>query len=264
MVQVVRKAYLSSEKVNMHELRALAASWTYNSHVTLEDVLSVAFWWSSGFSRDCYLRDLALIVWAMTLLRPVVAAQHVCGRWSFFPPFWHYLASVALMKDYLVYSRYLSCIMHRIIVIWDHLPVHPSWCWQGSEPNWGCDVAQGHCTVREEQWTGKNVEIQDLTLWFRLASTTNVDVVFIDPMQKYTCYKPGNFGLCCSNSSPQLAKNLWRWLKFMVSNNYPENLLLDRLQTWNLQKWFTFGVHWPNFSYLLPKIDWKLWFLTII
>ena len=32
----------------------------------------------------------------------------------------------------------------------------------------------------------------------------------------------------------------------------------------NLQHWFTFGMHWPNVDYVLPKINWKWWFLTII
>ena len=53
---------------------------------TLEDVLSAAFWRSSGLFLRSYLRDLASIAGAMSTLGPVVVAQHICGHWSIIPP----------------------------------------------------------------------------------------------------------------------------------------------------------------------------------
>ena len=66
IVEVVKTAYQSSnqdipERITAHELRALASSWAYNCHIALEDVLSVAFWRSSGLFQRNYLRDLTPI-----------------------------------------------------------------------------------------------------------------------------------------------------------------------------------------------------------
>ena len=63
LVEVVKTAYLASEKVIGHELRTLALSWAYSCHIVLEDVLLAAFWHSSGVLRKDYLRHLSLVWW---------------------------------------------------------------------------------------------------------------------------------------------------------------------------------------------------------
>ena len=63
-----------------HELRALASSWAYTYHIALEDVLSAAFWRSSGVFQRNYLQALAPMAGAMSMLGPVFAAQHICGH----------------------------------------------------------------------------------------------------------------------------------------------------------------------------------------
>ena len=84
IVEVVKHAYVENdlnlpEQVNAHELRALAASWAYNAHVALEDVLAACSWSSPGVFQNNYLRDMSLVSEGMYSLGPVVVAQHVTG-----------------------------------------------------------------------------------------------------------------------------------------------------------------------------------------
>ena len=62
-------------QVAAHEVRALSASWAYNCQVALPDILSAAFWRSSGVFQNLYLR--ACIADDMSTLGPVVVAQVV-------------------------------------------------------------------------------------------------------------------------------------------------------------------------------------------
>ena len=53
------------DRVTAHEVRALSASWGYNCLVALPDILSVAFWRSSGVFQNSYLCDMACIAEGM-------------------------------------------------------------------------------------------------------------------------------------------------------------------------------------------------------
>ena len=81
IVETVKEAYTQADRqydrVTAHEVRALSASWAYNCQVALPDILSAAFWRSSGVFQNLYLRDMACIAEGMSTLGPVVVAQHV-------------------------------------------------------------------------------------------------------------------------------------------------------------------------------------------
>ena len=65
IVETVKEAYTQADRqydrVTAHEVRALSASWAYNCQVALPDILSAAFWRSSGVFQNSYLRDMACI-----------------------------------------------------------------------------------------------------------------------------------------------------------------------------------------------------------
>ena len=62
IVETVKEAYTQADRqydrVTAHEVRALSASWAYNCQVALPDILSAAFWRSSGVFQKSYLRDM--------------------------------------------------------------------------------------------------------------------------------------------------------------------------------------------------------------
>ena len=76
----VTRSLLRRSLHTAHELRGLVSLWVYNCHVAVENVLSAAFWQSSGVFPRNYPRDLAPIAAAMATLAPVTAAQHICER----------------------------------------------------------------------------------------------------------------------------------------------------------------------------------------
>ena len=90
IVETVKEAYTQADRqydrVTAHEVRALSASWAYNCQVALPDILSVAFWRSSGVFQNSYLRDMACIAEGMSTLGPVVVAQHVVDPGHLHPP----------------------------------------------------------------------------------------------------------------------------------------------------------------------------------
>ena len=90
IVETVKEAYTQADRqydrVTAHEVRALSAAWAYNCQVALPDILSVAFWRSSGVFRNSYLRDMACIAEGMSTLGPVVVAQHVVDPGHLHPP----------------------------------------------------------------------------------------------------------------------------------------------------------------------------------
>ena len=90
IVETVKEAYTQADRqydrVTAHEVRALSASWAYNCQVALPDILSAAFWRSSGVFQNSYLRDMACIADGMSTLRPVVVAQHVVDPGHLHPP----------------------------------------------------------------------------------------------------------------------------------------------------------------------------------
>ena len=59
---------------------------TMNCQVVLPDVLSAAFWRSSGVFQNSYLRDMACIADGMSTLGPVVVAQQVVDPGHLLPP----------------------------------------------------------------------------------------------------------------------------------------------------------------------------------
>ena len=75
IVETVKEAYTQADRrydlVTAHEVRALSASWAYNCQVALPDILSAAFWRSSGVFQNSYLRDMACIADGMSTLGPV-------------------------------------------------------------------------------------------------------------------------------------------------------------------------------------------------
>ena len=90
IVETVKEAYSQADRqydrVTTHEVRALSASWAYNFQVALRDILSAAFWRSSGAFQNSYLRDMAFIAEGMSTLGPVVVAQHVVDPGHLHPP----------------------------------------------------------------------------------------------------------------------------------------------------------------------------------
>ena len=90
IVETVKEAYTQADcqydRVTAHEVRALSASWAYNCQVALPDILSAAFWRSSGVFQNSYLRDMACIAEGLSTLGPVVVAQHVVDPGHLHPP----------------------------------------------------------------------------------------------------------------------------------------------------------------------------------
>ena len=90
IVETVKEAYTQADReydhVTAHEVRALSASWAYNCQVALPDILSAAFWRSSGVFQNSYLRDMACIADGMSTLGPVVVAQQVVYPGHLHPP----------------------------------------------------------------------------------------------------------------------------------------------------------------------------------
>ena len=90
IVETVKEAYTPADcqydRVTAHEVRALSASWAYNCQVALPDILSAAFWRSSGVFQNWYLHDMACIADGMSTLGPVVVAQHVVDPGHLHPP----------------------------------------------------------------------------------------------------------------------------------------------------------------------------------
>ena len=90
IVETVKEAYTQADRqydrVTAHEVWALSASWAYNCQVALPDILSAAFWRSSGVFQNSYLRDMACIAEGMSTLGPVVVAQHVVNPGHLHPP----------------------------------------------------------------------------------------------------------------------------------------------------------------------------------
>ena len=90
IVEMDREAYTRADReydrVTAHEVRALSASWAYNCQVALPDILSAAFWRSSGVFQNPYLRDMACIADGMSTLGPVVVAQQVVDPGHLHPP----------------------------------------------------------------------------------------------------------------------------------------------------------------------------------
>ena len=90
IVETVKEAYTQADRqydrVTAHEVRAPSASWAYNCQVALPDILSAAFWRSSGVFQNSYLRDMACIAEGMLTLGPVVVAQHVVDPGHLHPP----------------------------------------------------------------------------------------------------------------------------------------------------------------------------------
>ena len=75
IVETVKEANTQADReydrVTAHEVRALSSSWAYNCQVALPDILSAAFWRSSGVFQNSYLRDIACIADGMSTLGPV-------------------------------------------------------------------------------------------------------------------------------------------------------------------------------------------------
>ena len=90
IVENVKEAYTQADRyydrVTAHKVRALSASWAYNCQVALPDILSTAFWRSSGVFQNSYLGDMAYIADGMSTLGPVVVAQQVVDPGHLHPP----------------------------------------------------------------------------------------------------------------------------------------------------------------------------------
>ena len=90
IVETVTEAYTLADteydRVTAHEVRALSASWAYNCQVALPDILSAAFWRSSGVFQNSYLRDMVFIADGMSTLGPMVVAQQVMDPGHLHPP----------------------------------------------------------------------------------------------------------------------------------------------------------------------------------
>ena len=90
IVETVEEAYTQADRqydrVTANEVRVLSASWAYNCLVALPDILSAAFWRSSGVFQNLYLRDMACIAEGMSTLGPVVVAQNVVDPGHLHPP----------------------------------------------------------------------------------------------------------------------------------------------------------------------------------
>ena len=112
----VREAYTRADReydlITAHEVRALSASWAYNCQVALPDILSAAFWRSSGVFQNSYLRDMACIADGMSTLGPVEVAQQVVDPGHLLPRSHCY---DVLNGDYLIISWYLH-VWNRVAV----------------------------------------------------------------------------------------------------------------------------------------------------
>ena len=90
IVETVKEAYTQADReydrVIAHEVRALSASWAYNCQVAPPDILSAAFWRSSGVFQNSYLRDMACIADGMSTLGPMMVVQHVVDPGHLHPP----------------------------------------------------------------------------------------------------------------------------------------------------------------------------------
>ena len=88
ILETVKEAYTQADReLYMTELLLMrSASWAYNCQVALPDILSAAFWRSSGVFQNSYLRDMACIADGMSTLGPVVVAQQVVDPGHLHPP----------------------------------------------------------------------------------------------------------------------------------------------------------------------------------
>lgn len=79
IMDAVRQAYSDRtfSGVSAHELRALAASWAYRSHVPLDAIKASMFWHTEGVFQRHYLRDMTSAAAGMATLGPVVVAGSV-------------------------------------------------------------------------------------------------------------------------------------------------------------------------------------------
>ena len=82
IIETVKKAYMwagrdQEDRVTAHEVRTLSASWACNCQVALPDILSAAYWRSSGVFQNSYLRNMASIADGMSTLGSVVVAQQL-------------------------------------------------------------------------------------------------------------------------------------------------------------------------------------------
>ena len=80
--------------------------------LSLPDILSAAFWRSSGVFQNSYLRDMACITDGMSTLGPVVVAQQVVDPGHLLPPPWPTRSVCShcydiLNEDHLIISWYL-------------------------------------------------------------------------------------------------------------------------------------------------------------
>ena len=124
IVETVKEAYVRADRgqedrVTAHDVRALSASWAYNCQVALPDILSAAYWRSSGVFQNSNLRDMASSAYGMSTLGPVVVAQQVVVP-GHLPPPWPTRSVCShcydmLNEDYLVNSRYLH-VRHGVAV----------------------------------------------------------------------------------------------------------------------------------------------------
>ena len=91
IVETVKEAYTWADKdqedrVTVHEVRALSASWAYNCQMALPDILPAVYWRSSRVFQNSYLHDMASIADGMSTLGPVVDAQQVVDPGHLPPP----------------------------------------------------------------------------------------------------------------------------------------------------------------------------------
>ena len=89
--EIVREAYIQADRnyygyITDHEVIALAASWPFDSLVSLPDILSAVFWRSSGVFQKSCLGDMGSISDGMATLGPVVVAQHTFASGPLHPP----------------------------------------------------------------------------------------------------------------------------------------------------------------------------------
>ena len=108
------------DRVTAHEVRALSASWAYNCQVALSDILSAAYWRSSGVFKNSYLHDMASIADGMPTLGPVVVAPQVVDPGHLLPSPYPTRSVCShccdmLNEDCLVNSQYLH-VRHGVAV----------------------------------------------------------------------------------------------------------------------------------------------------
>ena len=141
------------------------------------------------------------IAGALETLRSVVTAQHICGRFVFLlistsvPTLSCTHWSVALMKDYLVHSRYPSHRVHRISVgiTCPLSPLMSTRLWSTGCVR-ACMVSAHALGAHWPRESGKRFDLWNL----HLRSLDEHKRAHTDSAQLYekdTCYKPGNFGL---------------------------------------------------------------------